>query len=192
MSQIILGIDPGSRKTGYGVIQMVNNEPVYLGSGCIMTGSDALYKRLLIILDGVNNIIEQFHPDEMAIEETFLSQNVQATIKLSEARAVAMVAGASAGLEVFEYTPMQIKQAVVGYGAAQKTQVQYMVKSLLKLNGTPQADAADALACAICHGFASKINRILGPNNTIATSSRGRKVSSHSRNSWRSYTPPQQ
>lgn len=188
MSQIVLGIDPGSRKTGYGVIQVINNELIYLGSGCIMTGTEALHKRLLVILEGVNNIIEQFHPDEMAIEETFLSKNVQATIKLSEARAVAMVSGAQAGLEVFEYTPMQIKQAVVGYGAAEKTQVQYMVKTLLKLNGTPQADAADALACAICHGFASKINKLLG-NNTIATSSRGAKVSVYSRNSWRSYVP---
>lgn len=189
MSQIILGIDPGSRKTGYGVIKMVNNEVHYLGSGCIVTGTDALYKRLLIILEGVNNIIEQFNPTEMAIEETFLSQNVQATIKLSEARAVAMVSGAQAGLEVFEYTPMQIKQAVVGYGAAQKSQVQYMVKTLLKLNGTPQADAADALACAICHAFTSKVNLLLGPNNTISTKSRGAKVSAHSRKSWRSYNP---
>lgn len=190
MSQIVLGIDPGSRKTGYGVVQVVNNELIYLGSGCIMTGSEALHKRLLVILDAVTNIIEQFAPTEMAIEETFLSQNAQATIKLSEARAVAMVAGAKAGLEVYEYTPMQIKQAVVGYGAAEKSQVQYMVKTLLKLNGTPQADAADALACAICHGFTSKVTRLLGPNHTIATSSRGAKVSSHSRKSWRSYTPP--
>lgn len=190
MAQVILGIDPGSRKMGYGVIKVVNNELIYLGSGCIMTGTEALHKRLLVILDAVTNIIEQFAPTEMAIEETFLSQNAQATIKLSEARAVAMVAGAKAGLEVYEYTPMQIKQAVVGYGAAQKTQVQYMVKTLLKLNGTPQADAADALGCAICHGFASKVNSILGPNNTIATSSRGAKVSSHSSKSWRSYSPP--
>ena len=108
--------------------------------------------RLKTIYLGVTTLVEQFKPDVMAIEETFLSKNVQSTVKLSEARASAMVAGANLGLEVFEYTPMQIKQAVVGTGAADKQQVTYMVRTLLHLDHDPKPDhAADALACAVCH-----------------------------------------
>lgn len=168
---VILGIDPGSRKTGYGVVSMVGNKLTYLGSGCIVTGTseDPLHKRLLVVLEAISEIIDQFKPDQMAVEQTFLSKNVQSTIKLSEARAVALVTGAKAGIEVFEYTPTQIKQAVVGYGQAEKTQVQYMVKTLLKLSGNPQADAADALACAICHGYTHKVSTLM--NNNIKLSS---------------------
>ena len=165
VAQIVLGIDPGSRKTGYGVVQVERQVVTYVGSGCILTGSDCLAERLLIILDAVTTLIEQFHPDEMAIEETFLSKNVQSTIKLSEARAVAMVAGAKAGLPIAEYTPMQIKQAVVGYGMAEKSQVQFMVQKILHLSGRPQADAADALACAICHSYTNKVSRIVSQYN---------------------------
>ena len=161
MVEIILGIDPGSRKTGYGVIKIQGSALVYLGSGCINAGSGALYKRLQTIFVAVSTIIEQFSPTVFAIEETFLSKNVQSTVKLSEARAAAMIAGSNAGLEVYEYTPRQIKQAVVGYGAAQKHQVQYMVERILKLSGTPQADAADALACAICHGYTSAVTKAM-------------------------------
>ena len=110
----------------------------------------------------------------MAIEETFLSKNVQSTVKLSEARASAMVAGANLGLDVFEYTPLQIKQAVVGYGAAQKYQVQYMVRTILHLSGNPQSDAADALACAICHGFTYAVTKAMGKFVADGGSSRGR------------------
>ena len=179
MAQVILGIDPGSRKMGYGVVRMEGNELHYLGSGCIVTGAEALHKRLLVIFDAVSAIIEQFAPTQMAIEETFVAKNVQSTIKLSESRAVAMVVGARAGLDVFEYTPMQIKQAVVGYGAAQKEQVQYMVKNILQLNGLPQSDAADALACAICHGYTHKVSRVLGQPQGAISSINGR---------WRSAT----
>lgn len=169
MSQIVIGIDPGSRFTGYGIVKMVGNDVHYLGSGCIKTGDGDLASKLKIIYDGVFALVEQFKPTSMAIEETFLSKNVQSTVKLSEARASAIVAGANLGLSVFEYTPMQIKQAVVGYGWAEKIQVQFMVKSILHLSGDPQADAADGLACAICHCFTNKVTQAMG--NAVADTS---------------------
>ena len=110
----------------------------------------------------------------MAIEETFLSKNVQSTVKLSEARAVAIVAGANHGLPVYEYTPMQIKQAVVGTGVATKDQVKYMVRMILHLNGTPQTDAADALSCAICHANTIRVTKAMGQEVADASSVRGR------------------
>ncbi|SPT70016.1 crossover junction endodeoxyribonuclease RuvC [Anaerobiospirillum thomasii] len=170
----ILGIDPGSRITGYGVIDV--NGPVvhYVGSGCIKAGTDVLYKRLHNIFTGVSTLIEQFKPDVFAIEQTFLSKNVQSTVKLSEARASAMVAATVASLEVYEYTPMQIKQAVVGYGAAQKNQVQFMVQKILRLSGTPQTDAADALACALCHGYTYAVSSRMGNDVAVGSSIRGR------------------
>lgn len=171
---VIIGIDPGSRITGYGIIRYDHGLPQYLGSGCIRTGTGSIASKLHTIYMGVSTLVEQFKPDVMAIEETFLSKNVQSTVKLSEARASAMVAGANLGLEVFEYTPMQIKQAVVGYGAAQKHQVQYMVKMILHLVGNPQADAADALACAICHGYTYKVTAAMGDNVAKASSIHGR------------------
>lgn len=170
MSSIVIGIDPGSRFTGYGIIEYIGNTPNYLGSGCIKTGDGDLASKLKIIYDGVYSLIEQFHPTAMAVEETFLSKNVQSTVKLSEARASAIVAGANLGLSVFEYTPMQIKQAVVGYGWAEKEQVQYMVKRILRLSGNPQADAADGLACALCHCFTNQITTAMG-NEVADTSS---------------------
>ena len=108
--EIILGIDPGSRKTGYGVVLMEGRDPQYLGSGCIMMNTEeSLAERLLLIFESVTSLVEQFHPTMMAIEEVFVSKNVQSTIKLAEARSAAMVAGAKQGLKVYEYTPMQIK-----------------------------------------------------------------------------------
>lgn len=142
--------------TGYGVIASSDGELRYLGSGCVRTGSGPLAERLKNIYCAVTQLIEQFQPVFMAVEETFLSKNVQSMVKLSESRASAMVAGANLGLQVFEYTPRQIKQAVVGYGAAEKQQVQFMVRQILHLDGLPQKDAADALACAICHAFTYK------------------------------------
>jgi len=161
---VVIGIDPGSRFTGYGVIKNEGSGVMYLGSGCIKTGQGSLASKLKIIYEGVCTIIEQFHPDFMAVEETFLSKNVQSTVKLSESRASAIVAGANMGLEIYEYTPMQIKQAVVGYGWAQKEQVQFMIKKLLHLNGNPQADAADGLACALCHLYTYVSTQAMGGN----------------------------
>ncbi|WP_375055416.1 crossover junction endodeoxyribonuclease RuvC [Zobellella sp. DQSA1] len=149
---IILGIDPGSRITGYGVVRQTGNQMEYLGSGCIRMADDELAPRLKRIYDGVSEIILQFRPGLFAIEQVFMARNPDSALKLGQARGAAIVAAANAGLEVAEYSARQIKQAVVGQGGADKTQVQHMVCKLLNLPGTPQADAADALAVALCHG----------------------------------------
>lgn len=151
LRMIILGIDPGSRITGYGLIDAQKQKYVYLASGCVRVTAEALGQRLLQIFEGLQHVIAQYQPVVCAIEQVFVHRNVDSALKLGQARGVAMVASSYHGLEIGEYTPRQIKQAVVGYGGADKTQVQHMVKTLLSLNATPQADAADALAVAICH-----------------------------------------
>ncbi|MBV2128654.1 crossover junction endodeoxyribonuclease RuvC [Arsukibacterium indicum] len=149
---VILGIDPGSRLTGYGVIRQQGNKFVYLASGCIRLGTDELPERLLRIFNGVSEIIAQNQPSVFAIEQVFMARNPDSALKLGQARGAAIVAAKHAGLDVFEYSARQVKQAVVGTGAADKAQVQHMVRSLLQLSASPQADAADALAVALCHG----------------------------------------
>lgn len=155
---IILGIDPGSRLTGYGVIKQEGRNFTYLGSGCIkaMSSGDDLGSRLQTIFAGVSEIILQFQPDLFAIEQVFMAKNPDSALKLGQARGAAIVAATNAGLSIAEYSARQIKQSVVGTGAADKTQVQHMVKSILKLDATPQADAADALAVALCHGHSNE------------------------------------
>ncbi|WP_425286354.1 crossover junction endodeoxyribonuclease RuvC [Candidatus Fukatsuia endosymbiont of Drepanosiphum platanoidis] len=155
---IILGIDPGSRITGYGVVRQQGNRLSYLGSGCIRTqveGTqlDDLPSRLKLIYAGVTEIITQQQPNFFAIEQVFMAKNAASALKLGQARGVAIVAAVNQNLPVFEYAARQIKQTVVGTGSADKSQVQHMVRSLLKLPANPQADAVDALAVAItyCH-----------------------------------------
>ncbi len=149
---IILGIDPGSRLTGYGVVRHSGNKFEYLGSGCIRLGDDPFPLRLEKIHAGICEIIRQYQPQEFAIEQVFMAANPDSALKLGQARGAAIVAATNNKLPVAEYSARQIKQAVVGKGSATKTQVQHMVTYLLKLAGTPQADAADALAVALCHG----------------------------------------
>ncbi|RUR12371.1 crossover junction endodeoxyribonuclease RuvC [Legionella sp. km772] len=149
---IILGIDPGSRITGYGIIKEYNRKLEYIDSGCIRTTPDeGLSERLLQIYDGVCHLMDKYSPGEVAIEQVFMHQNPSSALKLGHARGVAMVAAASHRVKVSEYSPREIKQTVVGYGAAEKSQVSHMVVQLLSLNSAPQSDAADALAIAICH-----------------------------------------
>lgn len=150
---IILGIDPGSRFTGYGVIKQQGRTFTYLGSGCIkaLSQGDDLGSRLQTIFTGVSEIILQFQPNMFAIEQVFMAKNPDSALKLGQARGAAIVAATNNDLVIAEYSARQIKQAVVGTGAADKSQVQHMVKSILQLPGTPQADAADALAVALCH-----------------------------------------
>ncbi|WP_392562602.1 crossover junction endodeoxyribonuclease RuvC [Orbus sturtevantii] len=148
---IILGIDPGSRLTGYGVIRQVGRQLTYLGSGCIRTSADDMPTRLKRIYAGVSEIILQFQPNMFAIEQVFMAKNADSALKLGQARGVAIVAAVNCDLPVFEYAARLVKQSVVGTGAADKKQVQHMVKMLLKLPASPQADAADALAIAITH-----------------------------------------
>lgn len=150
---IILGIDPGSRLTGYGVIKQNGRQFSYLGSGCIkaISAGEDLGSRLQTIFAGVSELIIQFKPDMFAIEQVFMAKNPDSALKLGQARGAAIVAATQSGLDIAEYSARQIKQSVVGTGAAKKEQVQHMVKSILQLPGTPQADAADALAVALCH-----------------------------------------
>ncbi len=149
---IILGIDPGSRLTGYGVIRQHGSKFEYIASGCIRMTLTDMPDRLKQIFDGVSQIILQTQPTVFAIEQVFMARNPDSALKLGQARGAAIVAAKFANLDVFEYSARQVKQSVVGTGAAAKEQVQHMVKSLLKLPANPQADAADALAVALCHG----------------------------------------
>ena len=146
-----MGIDPGSRVTGYGVIRQVGRQLTDLGSGCIRTNTPALPERLRLIYAGVSEIITQFSPDYFAIEQVFMAKNADSALKLGQARGAAIVAAVNQTLPVFEYAARQVKQTVTGTGAADKAQVQHMVRTLLKLPANPQADAADALAIAITH-----------------------------------------
>ncbi|MEN9728720.1 MAG: hypothetical protein RL434_3086 [Pseudomonadota bacterium] len=149
---IILGIDPGSRITGYGVVRMQRHQPVHLAHGCIEVGELPFAQRLCSIFDALTTIIAEWRPDEAAIEKVFMNRNVDSALKLGQARGAALVALAKSGLEVHEYSPNEIKLAVVGRGHAEKGQIQHMVKTLLALEANPRADAADALGIALCHG----------------------------------------
>ena len=159
----ILGIDPGLRITGFGVIEKVGEKITYIASGTIKTASgkknkiegeddrEELPARLKIILDGLFEVIDTYQPNQVAIEKVFVNVNPQSTLLLGQARGAAISAAVIRDLSVAEYTALQVKQAVVGNGHAQKEQVQEMVKRLLKLPAVPKPDSADALACAICH-----------------------------------------
>lgn len=149
----ILGIDPGSQITGYGLIELCGSQCRYHDCGCIRTPSDRpLPERLKVIYAGVSRLIAAYRPDEMAIEQVFLNRNPDAALKLGQARGAAICAGVMADLPVSEYAPRLIKLAVVGSGGASKEQVQHMVCALLRLDARPATDAADALAVALCHG----------------------------------------
>jgi crossover junction endodeoxyribonuclease RuvC len=147
----VLGIDPGSRLTGYGVVDVSNRKAAYRASGCIRTTKAPLPHRLGEIYRGVCDLIERYSPDEVAIENVFMARNAQSALKLGQARGVAIAAAVAAELSIHEYAARQVKQAIVGTGRANKEQVQHMVQVLLELSGAPQADAADALAIALCH-----------------------------------------
>jgi crossover junction endodeoxyribonuclease RuvC len=147
----ILGIDPGLRVTGFGIIEKDGSRLLYVTSGCIKSGDAELPDRLKTILSSLREVIEHNRPQQVALEKVFVNVNPQSTLALGQARGTAICAAVDAGLPVSEYTALQVKQAVVGNGHAKKEQVQEMVKRLLCLSGAPSADAADALACAICH-----------------------------------------
>lgn len=152
MDARILGIDPGLRVTGFGVIEKHGNQLVYVASGCIKSkDGGSLPERLRTLFVGIREVIATYHPDQAAVEKVFVNVNPQSTLLLGQARGAAISALVSTDLPVAEYTALQVKQAVVGHGKAAKEQVQHMVVKLLSLGGVPQADAADALACAICH-----------------------------------------
>jgi crossover junction endodeoxyribonuclease RuvC len=147
----ILGLDPGLRATGFGVLDKVGSKLTYVTSGCIKTATGELPARLKTILDGLAEVIGDNAPTQVAVEKVFVNVNPQSTLLLGQARGAAICAAVIHNLPVSEYTALQVKQAVVGNGHAKKEQVQEMVKRLLRLAGDPSPDAADALACAICH-----------------------------------------
>ncbi|HHB92782.1 MAG TPA: crossover junction endodeoxyribonuclease RuvC [Thioploca sp.] len=151
MTERILGIDPGSRLTGFGIIEIDKCNSKYITSGCIRIKSYSIPLRLKEIYTNLTQIIEQYQPNISAIEQVFMHRNAASALKLGQARGAAIVACVQNNLPVYEYAPTQIKQAVVGKGHADKIQVQHMVKVLLALPQIPQADAADALAVALCH-----------------------------------------
>lgn len=169
---IVLGIDPGSRVTGYGLINVVGNKLEYVACGCIRTETDPLPERLKTIFLGVCEIIERYSPQQAAIEEVFMGRNAGAALKLGQARGSAMVACLSHDLPVEEYSARKVKLAVVGAGGAEKAQVQHMVKALLSISDNMAEDAADALAVAICHA------------NTQASLIRMAGANSYSRKRW--------
>jgi len=148
----ILGIDPGLRITGFGIIDKQGAKLIYVSSGAIKTGTGGdLPGRLKIIVEGINEVVAGHRPQQAAVEKVFVNVNPQSTLLLGQARGAAIGALVMAGLSVAEYSALQVKQAVVGRGKAAKEQVQHMVVRLLQLSGEPGPDAADALACAICH-----------------------------------------
>ena len=148
----VLGIDCGSGATGYGVIETDGRGSRVIASGVIVAAARLSFpERLKKISDSLSQLIETYAPDAVAVEEVFYSVNVKSALKLGQVRGVALLKAAEAALPVYEYSPLSIKSSVVGYGRAEKNQVQHMVKVLLKLTETPPEDAADALAVALCH-----------------------------------------
>jgi len=153
----ILGIDPGSRITGYGVIESDGNKSIHIASGCIRLSQAELPERLGEIYRAVTQVIADYAPTEMAVEEVFVAKNPSSALKLGHARGAAVCAGVMAGLPIAEYTPRRIKQTVVGTGAADKDQVQHMIKLILQLSGKLAADQSDALAVAISHAHSNSV-----------------------------------
>jgi crossover junction endodeoxyribonuclease RuvC len=156
-TMIIMGIDPGTAITGYGVVQLENNRHIVLGYGAIRTTATAsTSSRLQTIYSELRRLVAEFHPDCLAVEELFFNKNVSTALAVGQARGVAILAGAHEGLPIAEYTPLQVKMAVTGYGRASKEQVAYMIRMLLGLTETPKPDdVTDALAVCICHGHNS-------------------------------------
>ena len=162
--RIILGIDPGTATMGWGVIRQEGNRLSYVQHGAISTPSQwEMPRRLGRLFDGVTELVKGYRPETVAVEELFFNTNVTTAITVGQARGVVLLAAYRAGIEVAEYTPLQVKQAITSYGRAEKRQVQEMVRSLLRLREIPKPDdAADGLAIAVCHAFSSRIGGKVG------------------------------
>ena len=178
----ILGIDPGLNRTGFGVVEVSGGALRYVHAGVIRVPAGELHQRLGVILATLADVIRDTQPHVATIEKVFVNVNPQSTLLLGQARGAAICAAVSQGLVVHEYAALQIKQAVVGFGQADKRQVQRMVQQLLAIAKAPSADAADALACAICHAHARTLTKLLAGG-----ASAGRRQSSgRSRRAWTS------
>lgn len=147
----ILGIDPGSRITGYGIVDGHGDALRYVASGCVRANAENFPERLKQIYEGIGEVVREFSPEQLAIEQVFMHKNADSALKLGQARGAAMCAVFAHNLPVYEYAARQVKQALVGGGSADKRQVQHMVRILLGLQGEIQADAGDALGVALCH-----------------------------------------
>ena len=158
----ILGLDPGSQATGFGIIDWVDGEPRYVASGAIRTSGAEFPPRLRQIYEGVSAVMREYAPAEVAIERVFMHRNADSALKLGQARGAALCAVFATDPQVFEYAPREVKLAVVGAGGAQKEQVQLMVKTLLRLQGELGADAADAIGIALCHAHAREMRAAVG------------------------------
>jgi len=160
---LVLGIDPGVAITGYGLLEGPADEARLVASGVVVTPSTfSLSERLLVVHDELAALIARYRPQAAAVEELFFGRNARTALAVGHGRGVALLTLAQAGLEVYEYTPMQVKQAVVGYGRADKGQVQEMIRMLLRLETVPQPDdAADAVAVAFCHLQSARLNALL-------------------------------
>jgi crossover junction endodeoxyribonuclease RuvC len=175
----ILGIDPGSRKTGFGIIELEGKKIKHIINGRLMVGNGDFAERLRQIFTGLTDIIERYQPDMMAIEKVFLHKNADSALKLGQARGAAICAAVNQSLTVHEYSATQIKKAVVGNGHAKKDQVQYMMSVILSLSEVPEEDAADALACAIAHANFASVGNTVGSRLPagMRTSRRGGRYS---------------
>ena len=178
---IILGIDPGSRRTGFGVIDVSRGAPRYIDSGYIRIQGDTLAQKLAQVYAGVSDIIAKHVPAEVAIEQVFMAKNADSALKLGQARGSAIVCAANHGLPVHEYAARLVKQCVTGHGGADKEAVQRLVASTLRLEGLPQSDAADALAIALTHFYTQRGLVRRGGNAPARRQG--------SRSSWRHYQP---
>lgn len=156
----ILGIDPGSRRTGFGVIDCHGSDSIHCSHGCINAGGASLAERVRVIFEGIRELVNLHRPQEVAVEQVFMSRNAASALKLGQARG-AVLSALPNGLPVFEYAPRAIKLAVVGVGGAEKHQVAHMIRALLRLEGRIAPDAADALAIALCHAQSRRLRGLI-------------------------------
>jgi crossover junction endodeoxyribonuclease RuvC len=156
----ILGLDPGSRRTGFGVIDCQGPDSVHFTHGCISASGATLAERLRVIFEGVRELVSLHRPQEVAVEQVFVNRNADSALKLGQARG-AVLSALPQGLPIFEYAPRTIKLAVVGFGGAEKQQVAHMIRALLRLEGRIAADASDALAIAVCHAHSRRLRELM-------------------------------
>ena len=166
--QRILGIDPGSRLTGFGVLDCDGDRTTYVASGSVNSADGEFPERLKMIFRSVSEIVAEYRPDVVVVESVFMHKNAGSALKLGHARSAAICATFDLNVSVFEYAPREIKQAVVGTGAATKEQIQHMIRHMLKLDGDPSPDAADALAAALCHANQRRLNRVVSSATVVA------------------------
>ncbi len=163
----ILGIDPGSHITGFGLIDVTGAKMVHVASGCVRTDPGELPGRLRQIFEGIRAVVAEYGPAEVAVERAFVAHNADSALKLGHARGAAICATLEDRLPVFEYSPREVKKAIVGSGAAAKEQVQHMIRALLSIQEALAADAADALGVAVCHAHVRTMQARLGPGNSF-------------------------